>query len=62
MAAAGHSKCATLQPAVGLVGLALVTYLFVLVAARLFRADTLLSTAADLEADRAELRASRLRE
>jgi ABC-2 type transport system permease protein len=33
------------QPAVGLVGLALVTYLFVWVAARFFRADTLLSTA-----------------
>ncbi len=33
------------QPAVGLVGLALVAYLFVLVAARLFRADTILSTA-----------------
>jgi len=33
------------QAAVGLVGLALVAYLYVLVAARLFRADTLLSTA-----------------
>ena len=33
------------QPAVELVGLTLVAYWFVLVAARLFRADTLLSTA-----------------
>jgi ABC-2 type transport system permease protein len=33
------------QPVAGLVGLALTAYLFVLLAARLFRADTLLSTA-----------------
>jgi ABC-2 type transport system permease protein len=51
------------QPAVGLVGLALVTYLFVLVAARLFRADTLLSTASlTWKRIGQELRASRLRE
>lgn len=33
------------QPLVGLVGLAVTTYLFVLIAARFFRADTLLSSA-----------------
>jgi ABC-2 type transport system permease protein len=33
------------QPTVGLLGLAMTAYLFVLLAARLFRADTLLSTA-----------------
>jgi ABC-2 type transport system permease protein len=33
------------QPVVGLLGLVLTSYLFVLLAARLFRADTLLSTA-----------------
>jgi len=33
------------QPAVGLLGLAVVTYLFVLLSARFFRADTLLSSA-----------------
>jgi ABC-2 type transport system permease protein len=32
------------QPAVGLLGLALTAYLFVLIAARFFRAETLLST------------------
>ena len=35
----------TWQPAVGLLGLAATTYLFVLLAARFFRADTLLSSA-----------------
>jgi len=33
------------QPAVGLLGLAATTYLFVLLSARFFRADTLLSSA-----------------
>jgi ABC-2 type transport system permease protein len=33
------------QPAVGLVGLAATTYVFVLLSARFFRADTLLSSA-----------------
>jgi hypothetical protein len=32
------------QPAVGLLGLALTAYLFVLIAAHFFRAETLLST------------------
>jgi len=51
------------QPAVGLAGLALVAYLFVLVAARLFRADTLLSTASlTWKRIGQELRASRPRE
>jgi ABC-2 type transport system permease protein len=51
------------QPVVGLVGVALVAYLLVWVAARLFRADTLLSTASlTWRRIGQELRVSRARE
>jgi ABC-2 type transport system permease protein len=39
------SEVPTWQPVAGLLGLAATTYLFVLIAARFFRAETLLSTA-----------------
>ena len=43
-AASGDRRCAAVAAIVGLIGLAITTYVFVLISARFFRADTLLSS------------------